>query len=84
MNRRALVAYATRAGSTSEVAQAVAERLRDLVTPRDEAFFAGKVDPATLSCFERWAVKMVKSPVGDKRDWRSIRAWADGLGARLR
>ncbi|MDO9074539.1 MAG: flavodoxin domain-containing protein [Rubrivivax sp.] len=165
MNRKVLVAYASRAGSTGEVAQAIAERLcaqgfdaevrpvanvasldsfqavvlgsairygawlpemmkfaqaqraalaalpvatftvhmqalddsmasrhtrsgygqavRALVAPRDEAFFAGKVDPATLTFFERLAVKMVRSPLGDKRDWPRIRSWADGLGAKL-
>lgn len=60
------------------------QAVRALVTPRDEVFFAGKVDPATLSFFERLMVKMVKSPVGDKRDWSRIRSWADGVGARLR
>ena len=58
--------------------------VRALVNPRDEAFFAGKVDPAALSFFERLAVKMVKSPVGDQRDWHAVRAWADGLAERLR
>jgi len=53
------------------------------VAPRDEVFFAGKIDPATLSFFERLAVKMVKSPVGDKRDWDRIGQWADGLGSKL-
>ena len=65
----------TRAGYTKAV--------RSVVTPRDEVFFAGKVDPATLSFFERMAVKLVKSPVGDKRDWHRIRQWADGLGEKL-
>ncbi len=165
MNRRVLVAYATRAGSTGEVVRAIAEQLRAqsldaevrpvravngidgfqavvlgsairygswlpemlkfvesqraalarlpvaiftmhmqplddsesarktlggysqavraLIAPRDEAFFAGKVDLATLSFFERLAVTVAKSPVGDKRDWGRIRGWADGLGARL-
>ena len=66
---------ATRAGYTKAV--------RAVVTPRDEVFFAGKVDLATLNFFERMAVKMVKSPVGDKRDWDRIRQWADGLGEKL-
>jgi menaquinone-dependent protoporphyrinogen oxidase len=57
--------------------------VRALVSPRDEAFFAGKIDPATLSFFERLAVKMVKSPVGDRRDWAAVQAWADGLVAGL-
>lgn len=65
----------TRAGYTKAV--------RALVTPRDEVFLAGKLDPATLSFFERVAVKMVKSPLGDKRDWDRIRRWADGLGEKL-
>lgn len=165
MTRKVLVAYATRAGSTGEVAQAIGERLcaaglhadvlpvdrdpplqgydsvvlgsairygawlsemtsfvtshrtelarvplalftmhmqalgddtasreararytqpvRALVSPRDEAFFAGKVDPTALSFFERLAVKMVKSPVGDKRDWHAVTAWADALAVRM-
>ena len=165
MKKRALVVYATRAGSTGEVAQAISERLctmgfdaevqpvesvsilsgfqavvlgsavrygawlpemtkfieshrselaqlplavftlhmqalgddaasqdtrtgytkavRAVVTPRDEVFFAGRVDLARLSFFERMAVKLVKSPVGDKRDWDRIRQWADGLGKKL-
>ena len=57
--------------------------VRAVVNPRDEVFFAGKVDPVTLSLFERMAVKLVKSPVGDKRDWDRIRRWADGLGKSL-
>ncbi len=165
MKKKALVAYATRAGSTGEVAQAISERLcamgfdaevqpvdsvrslsgyqavvlgsavrygawlpemtkfiesqrstlarlpsafftlhmqalgdddasraaragytksvRAVVSPRDEVFFAGKVDPSTPSFFERMAVKLVKSPVGDKRDWDRIRRWADGLAGKL-
>ena len=65
----------TRAGYTKAV--------RAVVTPRDEVFFAGRVDLARLSFFERMAVKLVKSPVGDKRDWDRIRQWADGLGKKL-
>jgi menaquinone-dependent protoporphyrinogen oxidase len=65
----------TRAGYTKAI--------RAVVTPRDEVFFAGKVDLARLSFFERMAVKLVKSPVGDKRDWDRIRQWADGLGEKL-
>jgi len=58
--------------------------VRTLIAPRDEAFFAGKVDPAALSFLERWVVRMVNSPAGDKCDWERIHAWAGGLGARLR
>ena len=57
--------------------------VRAAVNPQDERFFAGKVDPLTLSFFERMAVKLVNSPIGDKRDWDRIRRWADGLGEKL-
>ena len=66
---------AARAGYTQAV--------RAAMNPRDEVFFAGKIDPTTLSFFERMAVKLVKSPIGDKRDWDRIRRWADGLGEKL-
>jgi menaquinone-dependent protoporphyrinogen oxidase len=57
--------------------------LHQLLRPRVEAFFAGRIDPARLSFFERLAVKMVKSPVGDRRDWDRIRDWADSLAVQL-
>lgn len=59
------------------------QAVQHALQPRDEAWSAGKVDPGTLSFFERLAVKLVRSPVGDRRDWPRIRAWADGLGASL-
>ncbi len=68
---------------------AVAERLkytaqaRQAVTPVDEAFFAGKIDPTRLSLFDRLAVRLVKSPVGDRRDWIRIGEWAAALAAKL-
>jgi menaquinone-dependent protoporphyrinogen oxidase len=68
---------------------AVAERAkytakaRELVTPTDEVFFEGMIDPARLSFFDRMAVRLVKSPVGDRRDWGRIAGWADALAPRL-
>jgi menaquinone-dependent protoporphyrinogen oxidase len=53
------------------------------VTPVAEAFFAGKIDPSRLSFVDRLAVRLVKSPVGDRRDWTVIGDWADGLAPRL-
>jgi menaquinone-dependent protoporphyrinogen oxidase len=62
---------ATRASYTQAV--------RKHLAPRREAFFPGKIDPATLTFFERMAVKFVKSSIGDKRDWQAISQWADEL-----
>ena len=68
---------------------AVAERAtytakaRELLSPIDEAFFAGMIDPARLSFFDRMAVRLVKSPIGDRRDWDRITAWAGALAPRL-
>ena len=49
--------------------------VRPLLSPVDEAFFAGKIDLETLSFVDRLMVKMVKSPIGDFRDWAEIRTW---------
>jgi menaquinone-dependent protoporphyrinogen oxidase len=68
---------------------AVAERAkytataRELGSPIDEVFFEGMIDPARLSFFDRMAVRLVKSPVGDRRDWDRIAAWADALAPRV-
>ncbi len=68
---------------------AVAERAtytlkaREEVTPVEEAFFSGKIDPARLSFVDRLAVKLVKSPIGDQRDWTLIGDWAECLAPRL-
>lgn len=50
-----------------------------LLTPKAEAFFAGKIDPARMSFLDRMATKVVKAPEADARDWAKIRAWAEGL-----
>ncbi len=54
-------------------------KARDLITPTDEVFFEGMIDPARLSFLDRLAVRFVKSPVGDRRDWEKIAAWTDRL-----
>lgn len=57
--------------------------VRALVTPMEEAFFAGRVDPTRLGLADRLAVRMVRSPVGDLRDRPRIEAWAEALAPRL-
>ncbi len=55
------------------------EPLHELVTPCDEAFFAGKVDMTRLNFIERMMAKAAKGAMSDVRDWNAIRAWAEEL-----
>jgi menaquinone-dependent protoporphyrinogen oxidase len=55
----------------------------DFIKPRDIALFHGKLDPDDLNFFERGAVKMVKAPTGDFRDWDMIRQWASNIAKAL-
>jgi menaquinone-dependent protoporphyrinogen oxidase len=50
---------------------------------RDHAVFSGKLDKDHLSLIERTAVRVVKAPYGDFRDWDAIRAWARTIGEGL-
>lgn len=50
---------------------------------RGHHVFVGKLDKHELGLFERLAVKAVKAPEGDFRDWPEIRAWARGIGDAL-
>ena len=51
--------------------------VRALVTPVDEAWFAGKLDYSQLSFLQRVVEKIQGLPEGDFRDWSAIRAWAN-------
>ena len=57
------------------------DRVRPLLGTVEEAYFAGVIDLEKLSFLDRWMVKMVKSPVGDRRDWNKIRNWAPAVMA---
>jgi menaquinone-dependent protoporphyrinogen oxidase len=56
--------------------QAYTAPLHKLISPEDEAFFSGKIDPSQLKFVERLLFKAVKSPNGDFRDWEKIQNWA--------
>jgi menaquinone-dependent protoporphyrinogen oxidase len=43
---------------------------------REHRVFVGKLDRGALGLGEKLAVKLVKAPEGDFRDWDTIRAWA--------
>jgi menaquinone-dependent protoporphyrinogen oxidase len=50
---------------------------------REHRTFIGKLDRNDLGFGERLAVKMVKAPEGDFRDWEAIREWAQGIASAL-
>jgi menaquinone-dependent protoporphyrinogen oxidase len=45
--------------------------------------FVGKLDKGTLGLGERLAVKLVRAPEGDFRDWDAIRSWARDVASAL-
>lgn len=53
--------------------------IADRIKPREVMVFHGKLDPEQLGFFEKSIVKLVHAPVGDFRDWDSIRAWASDI-----
>jgi menaquinone-dependent protoporphyrinogen oxidase len=60
--------------------QTVAERIR----PLDVAVFHGYINPAKLNVIQRWVIKnIVKKPLGDYRDWKSIEDWTSEVAKKL-
>jgi len=62
--------------------QAYTASVRELLPSVDEVFFKGKLDPKTLSFFDRLIAKAVETPdnpPGDFRDWDKIRNWAQAV-----
>ncbi len=57
--------------------------VRQVLAPTTEAFFAGKMELARLSFFERMLSKAMKAVDEDRRDWGKITAWAEGLPVAL-
>jgi len=53
--------------------------LDEAIAPLEVAhlgYFAGKIDMEKLSFLEKMVIKIVKSPVGDHRDWDAVKGWA--------
>jgi menaquinone-dependent protoporphyrinogen oxidase len=57
------------------------DRVRPLLGTVEEAYFTGVIDLEKLSFLDRLMAKMVKSPLGDQRDWNKIRNWASAVFA---
>jgi menaquinone-dependent protoporphyrinogen oxidase len=56
------------------------EPLRAVVKPASEGLFAGAMVPEKLKFLDRFiAVTMMKSPVGDFRNWDQINAWVENI-----
>ena len=66
-----------------EAAMAALKKSLGPVTPVSSVLFAGKLDPKKLSFIQRKMTEMVKSPVGDFRDWNAIAAWARELPGKM-
>ena len=66
--------------SPNEEEQAPARKiLDDAIAPLAGGhlgYFAGKIDMQKLSLIEKGIIKVVKSPVGDYRDWAAVKTWA--------
>ncbi len=72
----------TGADETSRKARlAYLDPVRALVRPRAEAYFAGKMDVASLTFGARMMARMMKARNEDRRDWPAIHVWAKTLPA---
>lgn len=49
------------------------------IKPEGVIVFHGKLDLGDTNLFERMIIKAVHAPVGDFRDWATIRDWAWGI-----
>ncbi|HSN23824.1 MAG TPA: flavodoxin domain-containing protein, partial [Methylomicrobium sp.] len=59
------------------------EPVRTVLIPAAEGYFAGKVDPNSLSFLENMALKAKDMPQGDFRDWDKITSWAQTAYAQI-
>jgi menaquinone-dependent protoporphyrinogen oxidase len=57
--------------------------VKQLITPRDEVFFAGKIDFTKMTFLEKLMSKTVKAVEEDLRDWAAINDWVKGISAKL-
>lgn len=58
--------------------------IADRIQPRDITVFHGFIDPEKLSFIEKLAIKAIKKPMGDFRDWEGITTWAISVASELK
>jgi len=63
--------------------QAALLDIRPFISPRDSAFFPGRVDPERMNPADRAIITLVGVQGGDFRDMELVRAWARTLPAIL-
>lgn len=70
----------TKDDASRQKTAAFLDPIRTIVTPASEGLFAGVMNPDKLTLLDRTiAVTMMKSPVGDFRDWDGINSWIEKL-----
>ena len=57
--------------------------IKQVITPVDEVFFAGKIDYSTMTFLEKMLCKTVKAAEEDRRDWGVINGWAAEIPNRI-
>ena len=57
--------------------------LVDRIKPRGICVFHGDVNVSKLNSIEKSIIKNVEAPVGDFRDWDTIRSWANTVAVEL-
>jgi menaquinone-dependent protoporphyrinogen oxidase len=57
--------------------------IADNIGTRDITAFHGALDADKLNFIEKFAIKQVKAPLGDFRDWEAITAWATAIAQEL-
>ncbi len=59
------------------------DELKQSIQARGYRNFVGKLDKRGLGVGERLLVSVVRTPLGDFRDWEAIRSWAHDIAAAL-
>jgi len=83
-NFNLFIACMTLKDDTEENRKLVSDYLipvREVVKPQNEALFAGMINMKRLNLIEKIAIKAMKAPVGDFRNWPQIDAWTKSLQA---
>jgi len=58
--------------------------IADRIHPRAITVFHGMIDMKKMNFLEKLAIKNIKAPIGDARDWEAITVWATTIAAALK